>query len=554
MHKKFRNILFGIIAIILLITLAGCGKKPQAVRIVVSAPTSVVNDGAYSYDGVKVYRIMDTGQILQIPEGGSGYTKNIKPISSTNPHLYEMEITDNSKPELKTSYKYIINNGEVNSDLSIQDKVYTFYTFRFNKIEHEDEKKNPNDYIFLHNVGYAFDEDKLNDGLELVKVQFNDDTQKFEEIKVPLTTDMIISEGRVTDPIELEKDKYANIKYKKETYKVSFNIESNAENNPGFDVTVLGGQNPINYKSSTWFDWVLVNWVAWIMQLTSFGGYFSVGILFTTIIVRTLAWPIYAKTNSMSARMNEAQPEIQRLQRKYQGRTDKQSQQMMQMEMAKLYKKHKIGMSSMLMPFLQMPIFIAVYQTVNRITLPGGMYADKVYKTTSLLGIDLTTGMSDGVAWVSILLAGVVGITMFLLQYLSSRKPSYLKKTTEKNKQNDPQANQQAKTMKIVSVVMIAMMIIFSLQGNAIAFYWIIGNLFSLFQTSIHKYGNKKAYLAKQNADLFGTEPKKTFKEKLTGFFKKDKKNANVVDAKVSKPKKEKKAPEVAEVTEEKVE
>lgn len=544
MYKKFRNILFGIIAIVLLVTLAGCGKKPVAVRIVVSAPTNVVNDEAYNFKGVKVYRIMDTGQVIEIYENSSGYNKNIKPISSTNPHLYEMEITDTSNPELKTSYKYIINNKEIDSNLTNQDKFYSFYVFRFNEIEHEDGSKNPNNYLFLHQVGYEFDQNHLNQGLEVVKVQYNETDEKFEEVIQTIAPEMIISEGRAT-PEEILKDKYANVKYKAGSYKVSFDLESNAELNPGFDVTVQGGQNPINYKSSTWFDWFLVNWVAWIMQLTSFGGYFSVGILFTTIIVRTIAWPIYAKTNSMSSRMNEAQPEIQRLQRKYQGKTDKQSQQMMQMEMAKIYKKYKIGMSSMLMPFLQMPIFIAVYQTVNRITIPGGMYTDVISKTTSIVGIDLTTGMNDGIAWVSIILALVVGATMYLLQFISAKKPDYMKKTTEMNKQQDSQANQQAKTMKIVSFVMIAMMVVFSLQGNAIAFYWIVGNTFSIFQALIHKYTNKKAYLAKQNADLFGTEPEKTFKQKVAAFFKREKKDKKVIDVKVKKTKKAKKETEV---------
>lgn len=41
--------------------------------------------------------------------------------------------------------------------------------------------------------------------------------------------------------------------------------------------------------------------------------------------------------------------------------------------------------------------------------------------------------------------------------------------------------------MKIISFVMIAMMVIFSINNNAIAFYWIIGNLFSLFQTLFYK-------------------------------------------------------------------
>lgn len=36
------------------------------------------------------------------------------------------------------------------------------------------------------------------------------------------------------------------------------------------------------------------------------------GIIFTTIIVRTIAWPIYAKQNSTSLKMTLIQPEMEK--------------------------------------------------------------------------------------------------------------------------------------------------------------------------------------------------------------------------------------------------
>ena len=65
------------------------------------------------------------------------------------------------------------------------------------------------------------------------------------------------------------------------------------------------------------------------MQLFSgfFGNNFGIGIIITTIIIRTIAWPIYAKSNDLSIKMAIAQPEIARIQAKYANRKDRESQQ-----------------------------------------------------------------------------------------------------------------------------------------------------------------------------------------------------------------------------------
>ena len=59
------------------------------------------------------------------------------------------------------------------------------------------------------------------------------------------------------------------------------------------------------------------------------------GVLFATIIVRTICWPIYAKSNDYMLKMQLLNPELQRLQQKYALRKDPEAQQQMQMEMMK---------------------------------------------------------------------------------------------------------------------------------------------------------------------------------------------------------------------------
>ena len=260
---------------------------------------------------------------------------------------------------------------------------------------------------------------------------------------------------------------------------------------------------PITTKDANWFDYILVIPVAFVMQLFAsiMGNNFALGILFTTIIVRTAAWPIYAKTNDMSLKMSLAQPEISKLQNKYALKKDPQSQQMMQMEMMQLYKKYGIGFSGCLMPFLQMPIFIAMYRTVMRITLEGGMYVDKV-ANTRFLGIDLSSGGADGLNAVSVVLAVIVGGSMFLLQKIAQKKPSYAKNTGSQNV--NPQAEQTQKTMKYVSYFMVIMMAVFAYQSNALALYWVFGNAYSIGQTLFNKYMNEKKHAKLSEKELLG--------------------------------------------------
>jgi YidC/Oxa1 family membrane protein insertase len=281
------------------------------------------------------------------------------------------------------------------------------------------------------------------------------------------------------------------------SYTVTFTQGDASED---FTVYVAGGERPLTNKDANFFDWILVIPIAFVMQFFAsiFGNNFAIGILLTTIVVRTLAWPIYAKSNDMSIKMNLAQPDMQRVQNKYAARKDPQSQQQMQMEMMQIYKKHGISVFGCLMPFLQMPIFIAMYGVVRRITLPGGMYTDAV-TNTNFLGINLANG-NDGI--IGMVLAGIVGGTMFLLQRISMKKPAYAKNTGRQNL--NPQAQQTEKTMKYVSYFMVIMMAFASYSSNALALYWIFGNIYSLGQTLINRKLNEKKHEALRQKQILG--------------------------------------------------
>lgn len=252
-----------------------------------------------------------------------------------------------------------------------------------------------------------------------------------------------------------------------------------------------------NFK---WWDYILVYPIGWLMGNISgiFGNNYGVGIILTTIIIRTISWPIYSKTNDMSLKMNLMQPELQRVQAKYANRQDRESQQRMQMEMTQLYKKYKFNPLGCMLPILQMPIFLAVYRVVRTIYLPGGLWTEKV-SNMSFIGINLAANGMDG-DWRGWILAIVVGLLNIGMVLLSTRKPSYQKETHKHStsEQNQPGQN----TMKYMQYMMVAMMFFFALSSNSIALYWLIGNAISILQTFVSRKLGEKKYNKMKYEDL----------------------------------------------------
>ena len=255
------------------------------------------------------------------------------------------------------------------------------------------------------------------------------------------------------------------------------------------------------------FNDVLVFPIGWLLQAISslFGGYYIIGLLVVTILIRTLMMPVYNSTNNMSLKMQLMQPELQKLEAKYQNRKDPDSERAKQMEQMQLYKKYKMGLGGCFSMLLQFPIFMSVYQAVSRMYLTDGTilnspnWVDKL--NTKFLGIDLF--MNRGATWsgqfwgVMIILVLVVG-SQFLQQYLSTL---FQKKNYEKTQENIPaykrqamQQNQMNGSMKFMMYFMIVMMGMFVYQSAAgLGMYWLIGNIYSLTQMLLNnKFADRK--------------------------------------------------------------
>jgi YidC/Oxa1 family membrane protein insertase len=255
--------------------------------------------------------------------------------------------------------------------------------------------------------------------------------------------------------------------------------------------TVSMYELPIGWEGGWgWLQWIigyLGDFLFWISNL--FGGYYWVGLVVLTLIVRTVGWPIYAKSNQTTANMQMAQPELTKLQEKYKGRSDEASQRKMQAEQLEIYKKYGINPLGCLLPFLQMPIFIAMYQVVRRVPLSAGQF-DGLKDYSSLkygfLWIE-DLGLGDPIYILPIL----VVLLMYAYQKFSMKKPDYLQ---NKKFEKTDQQSQTENTMKIMMYMMPLMLGYIALTNSGIALYWIVGNAYQFLQTYISRKQMKKKY------------------------------------------------------------
>ncbi len=204
-----------------------------------------------------------------------------------------------------------------------------------------------------------------------------------------------------------------------------------------------------------------------ILWFTKYVKSAALALIITSLIIRLIAYPITKKTALQSELLNKAKPELDRLEKKYANKTDQESIMRKSQEMTMIYKKYNINpISGCLYGFIQLPLFIAFLEAINRVPA--------LFEET-FLGLQLGTTPSVGLLnqgnWLYIILIILVGITT----YFSFR----LNKTTAQA-DNDPMKN-----MTTIMTIMIIVMAFF--MPAALCIYWITTNLFTVVQNLIVK-------------------------------------------------------------------
>ena len=130
--------------------------------------------------------------------------------------------------------------------------------------------------------------------------------------------------------------------------------------------------------ASGYGDWPIIKQIAWLLGQVMNGifnvlsaiGIENIGvcIIIFTIIVYTLMIPLTIKQQKFSKMSAVMQPEIKKIQKKYEGKKDQASMMKQQEEINMVYEKYGTSMSGGCLPMLiQMPILFALYQVIQNI-------------------------------------------------------------------------------------------------------------------------------------------------------------------------------------------
>jgi len=194
----------------------------------------------------------------------------------------------------------------------------------------------------------------------------------------------------------------------------------------------------------------------------------ALGVIAITLILRLILYPLTKKTAIQSEQLKKAQPELNKLEKKYANKTDQESLNKKGQEMLMIYKKYNINpMSGCIFAFIQMPLLLAFWEAINRVpAIFEGKFLGLQMGTTPYVAI------SHG-QWYYLILSVLIILTTYF---------SFKMTTAKKSKEQNDLAKQQ-KMMTTFMTVLIGFMS-FTLP-TALAFYWITSSVFTIIQNFV---------------------------------------------------------------------
>ena len=248
-----------------------------------------------------------------------------------------------------------------------------------------------------------------------------------------------------------------------------------------------------------WFSAIFVFPLAKLVNL--FDNYMNIGlsIALVTIIVNVILAAATMKSTIATQQMQLIQPELEKIQRKYEGRDDETSKMRQANEMNALYKKYDINpVSTLLVTFLQFPVIMAMYMAVQRSSaVQNGEFLGMNLQTTTMNGIKSAfSGNSAG--WMYL----VLFVVMILCQTLSVLLPTYLSNKKAKEEAAKHHKRYEPKNSNMtMNIYMIGMIAVFGLMfPAAMGLYWAINSLV----TAIKTLAVQKIIESRQNAQKAG--------------------------------------------------
>ena len=243
-----------------------------------------------------------------------------------------------------------------------------------------------------------------------------------------------------------------------------------------------------------------IEWlVAWIMYgfhqgltalgMPSDGGWtWALSIVGLVIVMRAAMIPLFVKQIKASRKMQLIQPELQKIQKKYKGKSDPESRQAMTQETMELYRKENTNPFSSCLPILvQSPFFFGLFRVLNGLDevavgekAPIGPITPAVAaeaESATIFGAQLSDTFlgsdSLNVKIVTVVLIILMSATTFLTQR------QLMTKNMPASALDSPFAKQQ-------KMLLYALPVIFAVSGVnfpiGVLIYWFTTNVWSMTQ------------------------------------------------------------------------
>ncbi len=221
-----------------------------------------------------------------------------------------------------------------------------------------------------------------------------------------------------------------------------------------------------------WFD-IIAKPCLWLMNfIYDFIPNYGVAIIFLTIIIKLLLWPLGNKSYKSMNDMKKLQPEMARIREKY-----KHDKQKMNQELMALYKTYGINPLGGCLPMvLQIPVFIALYrmlyEAIELRHAPFALWINDLSAPDRLFrfNVDYIPLMEPpyGIPVLTV----IMGLSMYLQQKMTPQA-------------GDPT---QAKMMTLMPIVLTVIFVNFP---AGLVLYFLVNNLLSMAQ---------QYYISKKNA------------------------------------------------------
>ena len=221
--------------------------------------------------------------------------------------------------------------------------------------------------------------------------------------------------------------------------------------------------SPMGNYEGLWTS-LFVKPLAWlIIKIGTLLKNYGLALIVACLAIRIILYPFTKKTAMQSELMKQAQPEMAKIEKKYENKTSAEDQNKKAQEMMLLYQKYKINpISGCLLAFIQLPLLLAFYEAIQR---TPAIFEDK------FLGFELGktpwTAITSG-EYIYILLV----VLIFVATLFSFRKTL-----------KDQTAAAQGMNMKYTLYFMLAIITYTSFTiASGVGIYWITSNVFTIIQ------------------------------------------------------------------------